>query len=80
MPSTGHYGVSFSVASAAGGKFHLEFNGVNVTGPVEVKAGGAPNTWTDVRMPRVDLIAGDQYMKLFAETGSIDIKSIQMSR
>ncbi|HSZ56031.1 MAG TPA: carbohydrate-binding protein [Tepidisphaeraceae bacterium] len=78
VPSAGHYDVICTVASTTGGKFHLEFNGVNVTGPVEVKA--TPDAWTDVRIPHVALIPGDQYMKLFAETDSIDIKSIQMCK
>ena len=79
-PSAGHYDVICRIASTTGGKFHLEFNGINVTGPIEVKATGTADTWTDVQVPHVAIIAGDQYMKLFAETDSIDIKSIQMCK
>jgi photosystem II stability/assembly factor-like uncharacterized protein len=75
VPSTGYYDVTCRVASSTGGKFHLEFNGVNVSAPVEVKA----EAWAEVHVPHVHLIAGDQYMKLLAETGSIDCKSVEFS-
>ena len=80
VPLTGYYDVASQVASTTGGKFHLEFNGVNATGPVEAKAAGNRDAWTTLRIPGIHLIAGDQYMKLSVETGSIDIKSIQMSK
>jgi len=33
-----------------------------------------------VHVPRVHLTAGEQYMKLFVESGSIDVKSLEASR
>lgn len=78
VPATGYYDISASVASGSGGRFHLEFNGVNVTGPVEIKVAAGPKAWAEVRISHVRLIAGDQYMKFFAETNGLDFSSIGM--
>jgi hypothetical protein len=79
VPATGDYDMTCQVASKPGGQFHLEFNGVNLTGPVEVKPTGEATAWTEVQIPRVRLIAGEQNMRVFAETDSVGVKSIQMS-
>ena len=47
----------------------MEFNGVNVTGPLDVAGAGGPDAWTDVSIPRVRLAEGEQYMKLVSEAG-----------
>lgn len=78
VPATGSYAMTVRAASKAGGKFHLEFNGVNVTGPLEV-VGGA-GAWADVNVPGVRLLEGEQYMKLVSEAGPIDVESIHASR
>jgi photosystem II stability/assembly factor-like uncharacterized protein len=80
VPATGYYDITASVASASAGRFHLEFNGVNATGPVEIKGAGGANAWAEVRIPHVRLIAGDQYLKFFAETDGVDIESMQTVR
>lgn len=76
VPSTGYYDLTCHVASPAGGRVHLEFNGVNVTGPIEVKAAGRPDGWADVPVAHVRLVSGDQYMKLVLEAGSVDLRSV----
>lgn len=80
VSSTGYYDIACHVASPTGGRFHLEFNGVNVTGPVQIDRTTGPNAWADVSIPHVQLIAGEQYMKLVAETDSVEFKSIRISR
>ena len=77
VPKTGYYDITSKVTSASAFRFHLEFNGINVTGPVEIKGAGQPDAWTDVHIPNVKLIAGEQYLKWVVETGSLDIKSVQ---
>ena len=79
VPSTGYYDITCRIASSAEGRFHLEFNGVNVTGPVQVNARTNPDDWTDLHLPRVHLIAGEQYMKCYIEMGPIDLKSMRGS-
>lgn len=80
VPSTGYYGFTCQAASAASGRFHLEFNGVNVTGPVQVHPAGGPKAWVELHRPRIRLTAGEQYMKIVCEAGSLDLKSVQASK
>jgi hypothetical protein len=47
----------------------VEFNGVNVTGPVEVRAG-------EVRVAGVRLGEGEQYLKWVGEVGVMDVRAI----
>ncbi|HWW03220.1 MAG TPA: carbohydrate-binding protein [Candidatus Acidoferrum sp.] len=73
----GSYEVTVHLASARGeGAFHLEANGVNVTGPVAVTAGGR-KTWTDIVVRKVRLAAGPQQLKLCVEAAGADIDYIR---
>ena len=65
VAAAGAYNVGVRVATAsAGGTFHLEFNGVNVTGPVALPNTGGWANWQTVTVPNVQLAAGPQVMKL----------------
>jgi hypothetical protein len=73
----GSYEVTVHIASARGeGAFHLEANGVNVTGPVAVTA-GRRKTWTDIVVRKVRLAAGPQQLKLCVEAAGADIDYIR---
>lgn len=78
VPVTGYFDLTLHGASHKGGKVHLEFNGVNVTGPVTLTPGqsAAP---TAVRVSHVRLIAGSQYMCLYAESNGVSVDSIEAS-
>jgi photosystem II stability/assembly factor-like uncharacterized protein len=78
VPASGYYDVTLQAASTTGGQFHLEFNGVNVTGPVKVQSTASPTAWTEVHIPHVQLVAGDQYMEYFAESDNVNVHSFQM--
>jgi hypothetical protein len=82
----GVYTLEIPVASAkAGGRFHVEFNGKDVTGPIEVPDTGA---WTKLQTIRVDGVrvpAGVSTMTVFmdanGESGGIgDIDCFRFSR
>ncbi|MEO5898233.1 MAG: carbohydrate-binding protein [Vicinamibacterales bacterium] len=70
--TAGSYDLEFRIASPdAGGSFHLEINGTNVTGPVSVPATGDWQAWTTIRKQGVALSAGIQVWRLvFDGTGS----------
>jgi parallel beta-helix repeat protein len=58
------YDLAVRVANtAAGGRFHVEFNGANVTGNVNVPSTGGSQTWTTIHVP-VTLAAGQQIMRV----------------
>ncbi len=69
VAAAGAYDLDFRVASAgAGGTFHLEVNGTNVTGALTVPNTGGWQTWTSVRKSGVSLPAGQQEWCLVLDT------------
>ena len=65
VPAAGAYALEFRVAApGAGGSFHIEANGVNVTGPVSIPSTGGWQTWTTVTRSAVNLTAGSQTWRL----------------
>ncbi len=63
------YDIEFRLASSGGGgTFHLEIDGVNVTGPVSVPNTGGWQTWTTVRKTGVNLNAGAQVWRFVADS------------
>jgi hypothetical protein len=75
--SGGTYDLEFRVASAgAGGSFHLEINGSDRTGQIEVPDTGGWQSWATIRIRGVVLGAGNQVWRLVmdrnsAETGAV---------
>lgn len=68
VATTGTYDLSVRVASAGpGGTFHLEVNGVNVTGPLIVPNTGGWQTWTTLTKS-VALVQGNQDWRLMLDT------------
>jgi hypothetical protein len=64
VASAGAYDVTFRVASpGAGGTFHLEMNGADVTGPIAVPATGDWQAWQSVTR-RITLTQGTQSARL----------------
>jgi hypothetical protein len=62
--TSGTYALTVRVASpAAGGTFHVEFNGVDRTGPMQVPNTGGWQAWRDVTTT-VSLQAGVQTMRV----------------
>ncbi|MFN0156887.1 MAG: FG-GAP-like repeat-containing protein [Bacteroidota bacterium] len=65
----GVYTIDVRVASeAAGSVFHIEFDGVDMTGPVIVPSTGDFQTWQMISISGVSLDAGVQIMRLALDT------------
>ena len=65
VATAGTYDIEFRVASnGTGGSFHLEANGVNLTGPMTVPDTGGWQTWNTIRRSGVNLAAGTQVWRL----------------
>jgi photosystem II stability/assembly factor-like uncharacterized protein len=69
IPKTAYYDITCDATASPPCNFHLEFNGVNVTGPVDAKGRDIPG---------VHLVGGEQYLKVVVEAGSIDLRSLQI--
>jgi hypothetical protein len=70
VTAAGSYMLTARVASpAAGGTFHVEFNGVDKTGPIPVPNTGGWQVYRDVSVP-VTLEAGIQAMRVVLDTNA----------
>ena len=85
VQQAGNYKIEIPVASdKQGGTFHLEFDGQDVTGPIQVPDTGGWTTLQTISKDGVPLKAGQQTMKLLLDTegpsGSIgDIDHLKFS-
>jgi Carbohydrate binding module (family 6) len=70
-PQTGTYTLNASVAYLGqGGTFHIEFNGVDKTGPMTVPDTGGWESWTTISK-QVSLTQGTQTMKIVMDSGGV---------
>jgi len=75
--TAGLYDVEVRVASAvAGGTLHIEFDGVDRTGPLTFPATGGWQSWTTVRVQDVALGGGVQTMRLAIDAGEFNVNRI----
>jgi len=73
--SAGTYTLTFRVASASGGgTFHLEMDGVDVTGPLTFPNTGGWNAFQTVTKTGVSLAGGRKVMRLVVDSsaGAVD--------
>ncbi len=69
VTTAGTYTIDFRVASnAAGGSFHLEVDGNNVTGTMSVPVTGGWQTWTTITKTGVSLTAGQHVLRWVIDT------------
>lgn len=65
VAAAGFYDLAVRVASAGpGGRFHIEANGQNISGPLTVPDTGGWQSWVTLRVSRVSLSAGPQTWRL----------------
>ena len=69
VATAGPYDLDVRVASGgAGGRFHIEVNGVDKTGALTVTNTGGWQTWTTIKKTGVTLSAGSQTIRLVMDT------------
>jgi beta-glucosidase len=74
VASGGQYDIQVRVASAAvSGTLHVEFDGVDVTGPMIFVGTGDWQKWTSVFARRVSLTAGQHTMRLSMNSGAFNV-------
>ncbi len=77
VAAAGTYNVDFRVASAAGGRLRVTFNGQDGSGGVVVPVTGGWQTWTTVRTTAT-LSAGSQVMRVLFDTGNVNLHAIRV--
>jgi beta-glucanase (GH16 family) len=76
----GTYDIEVRVASAvSGGTLHIEFDGIDETGPVTFPDTGDWQNWTTVRAEDVTLHAGMQTMRLAIDAGEFNVNRITIA-
>ena len=67
VAQSGTYTLTARVAAnGAGGTFHIEFGGVDKTGPLTIRDTGSWQAWVDIMVP-VTLVSGVQSMQFVAD-------------
>ena len=75
VASPGEYTLTMRAARgiSGAGAFHIEVDGVNVTGSISVPRTSGWQGWTDITKSNVMLSGGEQVMKLVIERGDINL-------
>ena len=78
VPTTGAYDLSVRAVSTAPAAFHLEVDGQDVTGPVQVPASGSWSAFQWLGKQGVNLAAGKRVIKLVNDDGYFDLNRISV--
>jgi len=79
VAAAGRYDIDLRVSSAAaGGAFHVEIDGVDVTGAVAVPATGGASAFQWVGRKGVALAAGQRVLTIVADQPSFDLNSVRV--
>ncbi len=71
VPTAGTYDLDVRVAAnGTGGTFHIEFNGVDKTGPMAIPNTGGWQKWVTLTKTGVSLNAGQQVMRLVIDSAA----------
>ena len=69
----------FTVRVAAlrgGARFHIELDGVDITGPIAVPRTGSYSAWTNVSSREVPIAAGDYELRLVADSAGFNWRTV----
>ena len=76
--TTGNYTINLRIASPyANRKLHLEVDGVNATGTVNIPNTGGFQAWQTAVIPGIALTAGTHVITLFFEEGDINVNKME---
>jgi hypothetical protein len=80
VSTAGKYDFKARVASSLPGKsFHIELNGVNVTGAIAVPNTGGWQNWQTVTVTGVTLNAGTQILRVYMDTDGFNLNYVDVS-
>ena len=73
VTTTGTYRLNVRIANqGTGGKFHVEVDGVNVSGSMALPNTGGWQTWQTVTKTGIALSAGSHTLRLVMDTGTVE--------
>jgi hypothetical protein len=77
VAAAGTYTITARVSTGPG-TFHMEFDGVDKTGPIDVSYTGGYQDWVDVSSV-VTLAAGEQIMRFYSDNGGINLRQFDIT-
>lgn len=78
VSTNGQYNLDLRVASVGAGKtFHVEMNGVNVTGPITVPNTNGWQTWETVTINNLNLTTGEKVMRVVFDSDYINLNYLE---
>ncbi len=80
VPASGKYDLNARVAADGDGKlFHIEMDGTDVTGPVNVPNTGGWQAWQTVSIKDINLTAGEHVMRIAFDASYMNLNYIEFS-
>lgn len=78
VTTAGRYDLIARVASTGSGKtFHIQFNGVNVSGAINVPNTSGWQNWQTVTIPSINLNQGNQIMRIAMDTDGFNLNFVE---
>ncbi len=79
VKQTGAYSLSARYAAGgSGGTFHLEKDGVSISGPIKVSGTGGWQSWKSITIPNVILYAGIQKVKFVFDAAGYNLNFMEL--
>ncbi|MDX1679881.1 MAG: malectin domain-containing carbohydrate-binding protein, partial [Akkermansiaceae bacterium] len=66
-------------SNAGGGTLHIEFGGVDKTGPIAIPDTGNWASFVEITIPDISLAAGEQVMRVVKDSGSLNLGDMTFS-
>ncbi|MGL1886362.1 MAG: alpha-amylase family glycosyl hydrolase [Reichenbachiella sp.] len=76
ISTTGSYQIESRVASNSSGSFHIEINGLNVSGDINVTNTGGWQNWESVLSENIELNQGTAVLRLVMNSGGFNIDKL----
>ncbi|HET7733475.1 MAG TPA: carbohydrate-binding protein, partial [Paludibacter sp.] len=80
VQQTGVYALSVKMSSAGGGALHVEFDGVNKAGTLNLNKTGAWGNYKDTVVANIPLAAGTQVMRIFIDKTGMNLSSYSFTK
>jgi len=78
---TAEYDISIQSASeSVGGKIHIELDGIDITGTVNLFVTTAWQTWKNTTVSNISLTQGEHRLKVFIEQGGFNLNKISVDK
>lgn len=80
VSATGKYDLTARVASINSGRsFHIEMNGTNVSGTINVPNTGGWQTWSNVIVSGISLNSGQQIMRIVLDSDGFNLNNVSFT-